>query len=441
MMKSVARRPDGLQALKAPAPPGSVRSQNIATGDVAAGRAATFDEPSIYASLVQRATRPSQTNAAIGNGYAGMIAISRLHAAPMAQTKRSLSEPKDALEQEADGVADAVLRMERPAVAASSAARADISRKCAGCQNEERGGVDDSPAPVEITAPAVIQSELDGNLDGAMDRGGMERDADVEAAEQALRRPGQPLTQSMRSFMEPRFQQRFDHVRTHTDDEAATAAAAINARAFTRGYDIAFGNRQYSEGTEGRRLMAHELTHVLQQSAAADPGKASSGGKTLQRQFLAGPPEQVTTTDAAPPTHGTCRAFNWVVNWQTTRRNGFIVQECINTDRITDCNGQAVPVPNTPHYWEAWSVDGAGNVGDGGQDTWFRGRRPNTRGMWRFDSNVFVVPELDPAAGFRRGAVPTAGGLLSTTTAPTNLYQPSMTRSQGNTWDCCPPKT
>jgi hypothetical protein len=77
---------------------------------------------------------------------------------------------------------------------------------------------------------------------------------------------GQPLPYSVRNFFEPRFGHDFSGVRVHTDIRAAEATRAVNARAFTVGQNIMFGARQYSIGsTAGEKLLAHELTHVVQQ--------------------------------------------------------------------------------------------------------------------------------------------------------------------------------
>lgn len=71
----------------------------------------------------------------------------------------------------------------------------------------------------------------------------------------------------MRHYFEPRFGYDFSQVRVHTDAKAAESARAVNALAFTVGRDVAFGAGQYAPGTtEGKRLLAHELTHVVQQN-------------------------------------------------------------------------------------------------------------------------------------------------------------------------------
>lgn len=86
------------------------------------------------------------------------------------------------------------------------------------------------------------------------------------AVNEVLRSPGRPLDAQTRSFMEPRFGHDFSHVRVHEDAQAAESARAINALAYTVGRDVVFGAGQYAPTTlEGKRLLAHELTHVVQQ--------------------------------------------------------------------------------------------------------------------------------------------------------------------------------
>jgi len=81
-----------------------------------------------------------------------------------------------------------------------------------------------------------------------------------------LNSAGQPLATETRAFMEPRFGHDFSHVRIHVDQKAAESARAVNALAYTVGSDVVFRESQYAPHTsEGRRLLAHELTHVVQQ--------------------------------------------------------------------------------------------------------------------------------------------------------------------------------
>ena len=83
---------------------------------------------------------------------------------------------------------------------------------------------------------------------------------------EVLRSPGQPLDPATRAFMEPRFGHDFGAVRVHTDARAAQSAQSVNALAYTVGRDLVFDAGQYAPHTrEGKSLMAHELTHVVQQ--------------------------------------------------------------------------------------------------------------------------------------------------------------------------------
>ncbi|MDX1664725.1 MAG: DUF4157 domain-containing protein [Candidatus Promineifilaceae bacterium] len=88
------------------------------------------------------------------------------------------------------------------------------------------------------------------------------------AVEQVLARPGRPLDPATRAFMESRLGHDFGSVRVHTDSRAAASAEAVQAKAYTVGQNIVFGAGQYPPGTaSGRRLLAHELVHTLQQES------------------------------------------------------------------------------------------------------------------------------------------------------------------------------
>jgi hypothetical protein len=95
---------------------------------------------------------------------------------------------------------------------------------------------------------------------------------------EVLQSPGQPLDAATRRLVEPRFGHNFGQVRVHTDAEAAKSAIAINANAYTVGHNIIFGAGKYQPGdTAGRQLLAHELTHVVQQ-------KTGTEKRRIQRQ-------------------------------------------------------------------------------------------------------------------------------------------------------------
>lgn len=93
---------------------------------------------------------------------------------------------------------------------------------------------------------------------------------------EVLNSSGQPLDSNTRAFFEPRFGHDFSHVRVHNDANADTAARAVNARAFTIGGDVVFASGEFrTETPAGRRLLAHELGHVIQQSGGSHAGEGS----------------------------------------------------------------------------------------------------------------------------------------------------------------------
>jgi len=165
---------------------------------------------------------------------------------PAVQRKVRLGPANDPLEHEADRIADQVVS-KTPVDAISSSGAPGIQRKCAACEAEE-----DLTVQRKAADPAAATS------------------ADGVAA--GIARSGVPLGPAERAYFEPRFGRDFSAVRIHADAQAATAAADIGARAFTLGRDIAFARDEYRPATDaGRRLIAHELAHTLQQNGASPP--------------------------------------------------------------------------------------------------------------------------------------------------------------------------
>jgi len=196
----------------------------------------------------------------------GNQAVQRLLAPGTIQAKLKIGQPNDRYEQEADRVADHVMRMPEGKLLPVNGQSSSVQRKplCPECNEKEE---DESPSVMPKSA---------GNQTPQITSG-------IRSQIQSLQGGGQPLTQSARSFFEPRFGRSFANVRVHTDSNAATAAKAINAKAFTKGKDIAFGTGQYSPGTNtGKQLMAHELTHVVQQNASGREILQLNGDKKTQ---------------------------------------------------------------------------------------------------------------------------------------------------------------
>jgi hypothetical protein len=114
----------------------------------------------------------------------------------------------------------------------------------------------------QTSPPPVIQRHLSGS-DGAKEGAAQSIVQDVLAL------PGQPLDGVTRAFFEPRFGHDFGNVRVHADERAAESARTMHASAYTVGRDIVFASGHDNQSTrEGRRLLAHELTHVVQQRSS-----------------------------------------------------------------------------------------------------------------------------------------------------------------------------
>ena len=158
------------------------------------------------------------------------------------QTKLTVNKPGDAHEQEADRVADQVMRMPEPRLQRACA----CGGACPECAQKEEGGERIQTKPVQPGG------------EGATEAPGSVREV--------LRSPGQPIDSATRSFFEPRFGQDFSNVRVHTDSRAAQSAQDVDALAYTFQNHVVFRSGGYQPQTSaGRRLLAHELTHVVQQ--------------------------------------------------------------------------------------------------------------------------------------------------------------------------------
>lgn len=197
------------------------------------------------------------------------------------QAKLTVGAPNDKYEQEADRVADQIMRMPEPIAigqAPSSAPKQTpaIQRLCTECEDElQRQSLEE----IDEEEDKMLQAkEMSGQTP--------EVSSELEGTINSLRGGGKPLSPSDRRFFEPRFGQDFSQVRIHADTKAAETAKAVNARAFTLGKNIVFGSGEYSPETgRGRQLLAHELTHTIQQGAVSPVGKAPSSDRDYQRPW------------------------------------------------------------------------------------------------------------------------------------------------------------
>jgi uncharacterized protein DUF4157/lysine-specific metallo-endopeptidase family protein len=257
----------------------------------------------------------------------------RLHAAPhpqarLRQLQRSIGNQRvsrmlqkklvvgpagDEYEREADRVAEAVTSesaqpssphrfLRAPEQAAPLQRKCSCGGTCSSCQEEEGQKMQRKGSGLSTSSQPVNDAPI---VDGV------------------LRSPGQPLDPATRAYFEPRFGHDFSQVRIHTDARAAESARSVNALAYTVGRDIVFESNQHSPGTDaGRRLLAHELTHTVQQSGAAakmsqprpntalpvarfGANRGTGPSMPLMRQTNPGTPTTGTSTSSpATPSYG-----------------------------------------------------------------------------------------------------------------------------------------
>lgn len=231
---------------------------------------------------MKSADRVLSLQRAIGNQ-----AVGRLIKSGALQAKLRIGQTGDKYEQEADRVADAVMRMPQ-AVSGTPG----IQRACPKCEEGElkRQPIKEEDEEEKLQRQPVEEEGEEELLAKAISGSISEVNPDLESHIQSLKGGGQSLSENDRTFFEPRFGQDFSQVRLHTDTRAAETAREVNARAFTIGSDVVFGVGQYSPETrEGLRLMAHELTHVVQKGRAET---TKLGNNQISRQ-QAQPPQVV----------------------------------------------------------------------------------------------------------------------------------------------------
>ena len=179
------------------------------------------------------------------------------------QAKLVVGPVNDPYEQEADQVADQVMRMPENEVAKASENDPGpvIQRACAECEDEEE----------KVQRQAEGEEEEEQSIQGKREGGGPsggQVSAKQTAQIESIKTGGEPLRPASRNFFEQRFGHDFSSVRIHSDDRAAQSAKGIHAQAYTTGHHIVFGAGRYSPDTQtGQRLLAHELTHVIQQGS------------------------------------------------------------------------------------------------------------------------------------------------------------------------------
>ncbi|HET8891412.1 MAG TPA: DUF4157 domain-containing protein [Candidatus Angelobacter sp.] len=225
-----------------------------------------LDDQSVPKPLQLRSEKNVGSAASADRESFSHVAISSLPAIRL-QPKLTVNTPGDAYEQEADRVANHVMRMRNHAAGMSPT----VSLRAAGVQRACACGGTCAECRADKVSEELMRMHNHGaaagpavSLGGA---GGMEAPPIVH---EVLRSPGQPLDKATLEFMEPRFGHDFSGVRVHTDAKAAASAKAVQAKAYTVGSNVVFGAGAFAPGAEaGQRLLAHELTHVVQQGNAS----------------------------------------------------------------------------------------------------------------------------------------------------------------------------
>jgi hypothetical protein len=212
---------------------GRHRSNNIrATAAVPAKHGGVFTQAPPFGSLFQKA---------------GNQGIGRMLASGRTPARRNVFGER--VQSKADGVPEMAL----PAPAGPlSYSALPLQRKCSHCEEEE---------PVQRKCAECEKEEKPQRR-----KAGPEPAEKSSGVQQALGSAGQALEKSTREQMEPKFGHDFSRVRVHTDTAAASSARSLNAQAYTVGEHVVFAAGRYAPETQaGQSLIAHELTHVVQQ--------------------------------------------------------------------------------------------------------------------------------------------------------------------------------
>ncbi|MHC5821865.1 MAG: eCIS core domain-containing protein, partial [Nostoc sp.] len=272
--------------------------------------------------------------------------LSRIAVRPP-QAKLTVGEPGDKYEQEADWMANQVMRMVVPDKLNAQSVHSvqdSLQRKCAACEEEED----------KVQTKPSLQPATDG---------GLQAGDNIESRLNSSKGGGSPLAPDVRSFMEPRFGADFSGVQVHTGSDAVQMNRELNAQAFTHGSDVYFGAGKSAGNNE---LTAHELTHVVQQNSGIQ-AKSNIQAEILQRDcdptLASCPPDQTTTlttpgqtkTPAPGPT-----SDDYKQGYQDGLNGGESQAVPRDGDALTDYNegyakghyeftqGSASPAPATP---------------------------------------------------------------------------------------------
>lgn len=227
------------------------------------------------ANASQKAELLSDLQRSHGNAY-----VQRLLKSRAVQAKLTVNPPDDIYEKEADRMAETVTGTSGSRVQRQLEEEELAQPKLASDQPQaELQRQEEEPEEEEEEEPEVQAKAASGQVP--------EVSEDVETRIGAARGSGQELPDSLRASIEPQFGRDFSDVRVHTDSEANDLSQQLGARAFTTGQDIFFRSGDYQPESEGgRKLIGHEVTHVVQQ------GGAPISRKAVETEEKAGPTDK-----------------------------------------------------------------------------------------------------------------------------------------------------
>jgi len=402
---------------------------------------------------VHRSAEPVVRRATASPELALQRALGNRAYGQLVQTKLEVGPPGDRFEQEADRVADAVVNAPGPDYAPARPAPVEsVQRTCVGCEEKE--------SPQRATGAegqgfADEELELDGQ-DGLVQRaadGSGYASARLSERIAGSRGRGEPLPEATRRELGGRMGADFSGVRLHQDSAAVGLCRDLNAHAFTVGSDIYFGSGRYDpHSTAGTQLLAHELTHTMQQGSAIrrlsiTPTKTFTLGKCGERSVY----------------------WNFESGVAAPASGGYIVQNVRNLETFADCPSDVRSVAITPkdQFWEAWWVAAGDKIQElhknGTVDFTDRSARPAREGAGKSGHQVslgtvkffgkdttgdlgredVVSSDATIAANWKpgtKGGVAKSGWLPSTRSQPswwnTSLDGPT-TRWANSWWNCC----
>jgi Domain of unknown function (DUF4157) len=203
------------------------------------------------------------------------------------QAKLTVGEPDDAYEQEADRVAEQVMRMPDPIALED----------------------DENPVQAKLDGGAIAQLKIAQRKEESTTP---IANSDLESQLNQTKGGGNSLPENIRNFVEPRMGFSFENVKVHTDSTAVQMNRDLNAQAFTHGSDIYFGAGTYDPSSDaGRELLAHELTHVVQQTGAVQrKPNITSANLSIQRGGGTPTSEPTATRGQASAERPTNEFFN-----------------------------------------------------------------------------------------------------------------------------------